>query len=123
MTNEERSRCEDIIDTCSAAAVAGEFCNPIKIPFIGDMSVDSAVVIGMAIKLAAVFGKSVSEGNVEGAALAALKEAAWNNSGKSAFKSLIGWLPGSQILTSGMTVAIIQEAGWTLAEQFSNSRK
>lgn len=123
MTSQERSRCEDIIHTCAVAAVGGQFVNPIRIPGIGDMAVDSAIIIGMAVKLAAVFGHSVSKGSVEGAALAALKEAYLNNIVKSAVKTVVGWIPGiGTVLTSGLTIAIIEEAGWTLAEQFDNAR-
>jgi len=123
MTSSERSRCEDIIHSCAVAGAGGQFMNPIKIPGIGTMAVDSVVIIGMAVKLAAVFGNSVSKGSVEGTALAALKEAYLNNMVKTAAKTFFGSFPFiGDVLTSGLTIAIIEEAGWTLAEQFDNAR-
>ena len=124
MTSEERSRCEDIIHSCSAAAVAGHFVNPIRIPGLGEVGVDSAVMVGMGMKLASVFGESVTKGNVEGMALAAFKEAVLNNVVKSTARAAVDWIPFiGPIVTSGLTIAIIEEAGWTLAEQFANAKR
>ena len=114
MNNEQRKQCHVIIHSTAVAASAG---NTVPIPGLG-LPADVVAITTMAIRLAKVFDKSITEGAARGLAMAALKRALLNQPVKAAAKELVKFIPiiGS-FAAPTLTFSIIEEAGWSLAHQ------
>lgn len=115
MTTEQREKCHYIIHASAAAAGGG---NVIPIPGIG-AAADMAVLTGMAIALAAVFGQDLTGAAARGAAYAALKRLVIQQPVKYAAKECVKFIPflGSAI-SAAVSVGLAEAAGWQLAEEF-----
>lgn len=117
MTNEEKSKCHMIIHAAAAAAGAG---NIVPIPGLG-AAADMVTMTTMAISLAAVFGKELTNAAARGAAYAALKKVILTQPVRYATKELVKFIPwiGSMVAAS-ISVALTEAAGWQLAQEFDH---
>jgi len=115
MTNEEKNKCHMIIHAAAAAAGAG---NVVPVPGLG-VAADMAAMTTMAISLAAVFGKELTNAAARGMAYAALKKVILSQPVKYATKELVKFIPwiGSAI-SATVSVALTEAAGWQLAQEF-----
>ena len=120
MTNEEKNKCHMIIHAAAAAAGAG---NVVPVPGLG-VAADMAAMTTMAISLAAVFGKELTNAAARGMAYAALKKVILSQPVKYATKELVKFIPwiGSAI-SATVSVALTEAAGWQLAQEFDLERR
>lgn len=120
MTSAEREDCQIIIHSHAVAAAAG---NAVPVPGLG-VAVDTITMTTMAMALAAVFGGSITESVAKNMAINAIKKNMLKNPIKTVAKELSKIVPfGGQIVSSSISVAMLESAGWTLAEELSNNRK
>jgi len=120
MTEDEKSKCHIIIHAAAAAAGAG---NVVPVPGLG-VAADMVSMTTMAISLAAVFGKDLTNAAARGMAYAALKKVILSQPAKYATKELVKFIPwiGSAISAS-ISVALTEAAGWQLAQEFDLERR
>ena len=119
MTNEEKSKCHIIIHAATAAAGAGNF---VPIPGLG-AAADMAAMTTMAISLASVFGEELTPAAARGMAYAALKKVIFNQPIKYAAKELVKFVPWiGSAFSAAVSVALMEAAGWQLAQEFDLER-
>ena len=119
MTNEEKNKCHMIIHAASAAAGAG---NLVPMPGLG-IAADMVSMTTMAISLASVFGKELTQAAARGMAYASLKKVVFAQPVRYATKELAKFIPwiGSAI-AAGLSVTLTEAAGWQLAQEFDLER-
>ena len=116
MTPEQRSKCEKIIHGHAVAAAAG---NLIPVPGTG-IATDMVTMTTMAMALAAVFGDSISESVAKNMAIVAIKKTMLKQPMKTLAKELSKIIPGlGQVVAPAVSVAMLESAGWLLAEQMA----
>ena len=120
MTASERNACAPIIHTSAAAAGAG---NLAPIPGLG-VAADTLALTTMAMRLAAVFGVSIPESVAKAMAIQAIKKTLLKQPLKTAAKELSKLIPFlGQIVAPAMSVAMLEAAGWCLAEDMAAQRR
>lgn len=119
MTDAEKSKCEKIIHSHAALAAGG---NMVPVPGMG-VAVDIVTMTTMAMALSGVFGGSISESVAKHMAIAAIKSTMLKQPIKTLTKEISKLVPflGSVVAPS-ISVAMLESAGWALAEQLSNKR-
>ena len=112
MTEEQKTKCHAIIHTAAVAAGGG---NAVPIPGLG-LAADTAALVGMAIGLAAVFGKNLAKSAAEAMAVDALKKTLLKQPIKVVAKELSKFIPflGS-VFAATVSAGLVEAAGWTLA--------
>lgn len=120
MTETEKDKCHAIIHSHAAAAAAG---NAIPVPGAG-IAVDTITMTTMAMALASVFGGSISESVAKNMAVNAIKQTMLKQPIKTAAKEISKFIPIlGQIVAPSVSVAMLESAGWLLAEQLANQKK
>ena len=115
MTKEQKNQCQIIIHT--AAATAGG-CNAFPVPGLG-LASDTSALVGMAMALAAVFGKDVATSAARGMAVDAVKRTMLKQTLK-----MVGKEPGKVVPFLGWAFAatvsagLVEAAGWSSAAEF-----
>ena len=119
MTKEENDKCHLIIHAAAAASGTG---NIVPVPGLG-VAADMVAMTTMAISLASVFGKELTNAAARGMAYAALKKVILSQPVKYATKELVKFIPwiGSAI-SATVSVALTEAAGWQLAKEFDQER-
>ena len=119
MTAHERSICAKIIHTHAAMAAAG---NLLPIPGTG-FAADTVTMTTMAMALAAVFGSNIERRVAEAMAISALKKTMLKQPIKTIAKELSKLIPGlGQIVAPAVSAAMLEAAGWSLAEDMAAQR-
>ena len=114
MTSEQEGKCHAIIHTAAAAAGGG---NLIPLPGIG-IAADIVAMTAMAASLATVFGGRIPDEVAKGLAVTALKDTVLKQPLKVITKELSKIIPIlGQIVAPAVSIAIIEAAGWTLANE------
>lgn len=117
MTAEEKSKCEKIIHSHAALAGAG---NLIPVPGTG-VAADIVTMTTMAMALASVFGGSITESVAKNMAITAIKDTMLKQPIKTLAKELSKIIPvAGQIVAPSISIAMLESAGWALAEELSN---
>ena len=119
MSNEERNTCANIIHAHAVAAAAG---NMIPVPGAG-FAADTITMTTMAMALAAVFGENIPKSVAEAMAIAALKKTMLKQPIKVVAKELSKFIPFlGQIVAPAVSVAMLEAAGWCMAEEMAAKR-
>ena len=114
MTDEQKTKCHAIIHTCAAGAGAG---NLIPIPGTG-LAADTVAITTMAMSLAAVFGGSLTEEAAKGMAIVAIRRTILKQPIRVLTKELSKFIPFlGQVLGPSISIAMLEAAGWSLAEE------
>lgn len=120
MTEEERSKCHLIIHSHAAAAAAG---NAVPVPGLG-IAVDTVTMTTMCVALSSVLGGSIPENVAKGIAISALKSTLLKQPLKTIGKELAKLIPfAGSVLSAGVSVALLESAGWVMAEELDSKRK
>ena len=118
MTESQKRQCNRIIHVWSAAAGAG---NLSPLPGTG-FAADTAALTMMAVELSQVFGQDMAKAAARGVALSAIKRQLLKRPLKTLGKELAKLVPfGGQALSCGVSVAIAEAAGWSMADDFSRN--
>jgi len=119
MTSSERDDCHLIIHSHAVAAAAG---NAAPVPGLG-IAVDTITMTTMAMALASRFGGSIPESVAKNMAVNAIKQTMLKQPIKTAVKELSKIIPGlGQLVAPSISVAMLESAGWLLAEELANKR-
>lgn len=119
MTDEEKSKCRKIIHGHAAAAAAG---NLVPIPMIG-LAADTVTMTTMAMALAAVFGGSITEAVAKNMAINAIVSTMKKQPVRIIAKEISKVVPlVGQLVAPSISVAMLEAAGWLLAEELSTER-
>ena len=120
MTDEEKSKCQKIIHGHAAAAAAG---NLVPIPVLG-LAADTVTMTTMAMALAAVFGGSITESVAKNMAINAVVATMKKQPVKVIAKEISKVVPVvGQLVAPSISVAMLEAAGWLLAEQLVDERE
>lgn len=117
MTSEQKKKCHKIIHSASvsAAAVGAGLA---KVP-LADSAILVPIQLTMVISLGKVFGRTISESSGK----AAIASASATAIGRTAVKTLTGWIPIAGEIISASTAASLTEAiGWLIAEEFDEGK-
>lgn len=119
MTDAEKSKCKKIIHGHAAAAAAG---NLVPIPMIG-LAADTVTMTTMAMALAAVFGGSITESVAKNMAINAIVSTMKKQPVRIIAKEISKVVPlVGQLVAPSISVAMLEAAGWLLAEELSTER-
>ncbi len=120
MTEEQKTKCHAIIHSCAVGCAAG---NAVPVPGLG-IAADLLAMTTMTMSLAGVFGGNLEKEVAKGIAIAAIKETALKQPIKTATKELSKIIPFlGQIVAPTIGAAMIEAAGWAIAEQLENDFK
>lgn len=111
MTEDQKVRCHAIIHTAAVAAGGG---NAVPLPGLG-LAADTAALVGMAIGLSSVFGRSVDESIARAMAFDALKKTMLKQPVKVIAKEFSKILPvfGS-VFAATVSAGLVEAAGWSI---------
>lgn len=119
MTEEERNKCHAIIHSSALAAAGG---NAVPAPGLG-FAVDITTMTTMAMSLASVFGGDISREAAKAMAIATLKRTMLKQPLKTIGKELAKLIPfGGQVFAAGISAAMVEAAGWSIAKQLDAKR-
>ena len=119
MTASERTICAPIIHSSAVAAGVG---NLAPLPGLG-VAADTLALTTMVMRLAAVFGVSIPESVAKAMAIDAIKKTLLKQPLKTAAKELSKLIPFlGQLVAPAMSVAMLEAAGWCLAEDMAAQR-
>ncbi|MBR5914351.1 MAG: hypothetical protein IKZ58_08315 [Selenomonadaceae bacterium] len=119
MTDDEKKKCHAIIHSHAVAAGAG---NLLPIPGTG-LAADTITMTTMAMALAGVFGGSIPESIARNMAVNAIITAVKQNAVKTVVKEVSKVVPIlGQIISPSISVAMLESAGWSLAQQLDDER-
>lgn len=120
MTPEQKNQCGKIIHSSAVLAGAG---NLVPIPGLG-FAADTAALTTMAVRLAGVFGSSLTRSAGKAMALAALKRAMLQQPIKMVGKEVSKLVPVlGQLVAPTISVAILETTGWALATELAGEAK
>ena len=119
MTDEEKSKCQKIIHGHAAAAAAG---NLVPVPGVG-LATDTVTMTTMAMALASVFGGSIPESVAKNMAINAIVATVKGQPVKVIAKEISKFVPIlGQLVAPSVSVAMLESAGWLLAEELAAKR-
>ena len=119
MTDSEKKKCHAIIHSHAVMAGAG---NLLPIPGTG-LAADTVTMTTMAMALASVFGGSITESVARNMAVNAIIAAVKKNAVKTLVKEVSKVVPIlGQIISPSISVAMLESAGWSLANQLDEER-
>jgi uncharacterized protein (DUF697 family) len=114
MTSKERTLCNGIIHSASAAA--GAVGAGLAQVAASDNLIITPIQLTMAISLGKVFGITLDQSSAK----AALASAAAATVGRTASQVLVGWIPVAGNIINAATAATITETiGWIMANEFA----
>lgn len=117
MNNEQNNKCHAIIHSCAVADAGG---NAIPVPGTG-FAADILAMTTMTMGLAAVFGKKIESAVARGLAIAALKKQVCKGPIKILARELVKIVPwGGQAAAATISFAMMEAAGWSIANEFDN---
>ena len=120
MTDEEKSKCRKIIHGHAAAAAAG---NLVPVPGVG-LATDTVTMTTMAMALASVFGGSITEAVAKNMAINAIVSTIKKQPVKVIAKEISKVVPlVGQLVAPSISVAMLESAGWLLADQLSEEKE
>jgi len=120
MTDSEKTKCHAIIHSHAVMAGAG---NLLPIPGTG-LAADTVTMTTMAMALAGVFGGSIPESVARNMAVNAIIAAVKQNAVKTLVKEVSKVVPVlGQIISPSISVAMLESAGWSLANQLDAERE
>ena len=119
MTDDDKSKCQKIIHGHAVAAAAG---NLIPVPGVG-LATDTVTMTTMAMALAAVFGGSITESVAKNMAINAIVATVKQQPVKVIAKEISKFVPiVGQLVAPSVSVAMLESAGWLLANQLAAER-
>lgn len=119
MTDAEKNKCHAIIHSHAVLAAAG---NVIPLPGTG-LAADTITMTTMAMALASALGGSITESVARNMAINAIVAAVKKNAVKTFVKEAAKIIPGiGQIVSPAISVAMLESAGWSLANQLDAER-
>ncbi len=119
MSDEEKRKCHAIIHSHAVAAAAG---NLLPVPSTG-LAADTITMTTMAMTLAGIFGSSITEAVARNMAINALTATIKKQAVKTVVKEAVKIVPFlGQIIAPSISVAMLESAGWSLANQLSKER-
>ena len=119
MTEAEISKCRKIIHGHAAAAAAG---NLVPVPGVG-LAADTVTMTTMAMALAAVFGGSITESVAKNMAINSIVATIKKQPVKIIAKEISKVIPlVGQLVAPSVSVAMLEAAGWLLAEDLASRR-
>ena len=119
MTDDEKSKCQKIIHGHAAAAAVG---NLAPIPGFG-IAADTVTMTTMAMALSAVFGGSITESVAKTMAINAIIAELKKQPVKVIAKEVSKIVPLlGQLVAPSVSVAMLEAAGWSLAEDLAIQR-
>ena len=120
MTEQEKSKCQKIIHGHAMAAAAG---NLVPIPGVG-LAADTVTMTTMALALSAVFGGSVTESVAKNMAINSIVATIKKQPVRVIAKEISKVVPfvGSLVAPT-ISVAMLEAAGWLLAEQLADDKE
>ena len=119
MTDAEISKCKKIIHGHAAAAAAG---NLVPVPGVG-LAADTVTMTTMAMALAAVFGGSITESVAKNMAINSIVATIKKQPVKIIAKEISKVIPFvGQLVAPSVSVAMLEAAGWLLAEDLASRR-
>ncbi|MBR0261788.1 MAG: hypothetical protein IJQ85_08360 [Selenomonadaceae bacterium] len=119
MTEEEKSKCRKIIHGHAVAAAAG---NLVPVPGVG-LATDTVTMTTMAMALASVFGGSITESVAKNMAINAIVATMKKQPVKVIAKEISKVFPiVGQLVAPSISVAMLESAGWLLADDLSAER-
>ncbi len=111
MNYQQHEKCERIIERAAKMSSAANLS-----PIIGTGEAADVMIIGkMAIELARVLDRTISEGAARGVAAAAIKQLLISSPVKTAAKSFLRFIPLGTIASAGLGYHFTKTAGWTIA--------
>ena len=120
MTESEKGKCRAIIHGHAAAAAAG---NLVPAPGVG-IAVDTVTMTTMAMALASVFGGSITESVAKNMAINAIIATIKKQPVKVISKELSKLVPIlGQLVAPSISVAMLESAGWLLAEDLAAQKE
>ena len=119
MTDDEKKKCHAIIHSHAVLAAAG---NALPLPGTG-LAADTITMTTMAMALASVLGGSIPESVARNMAVNAIVAAVKKNAVKNFVKEAVKIVPfAGQIISPSISVAMLESAGWSLANQLDEER-
>ena len=119
MTDAEKRKCKKIIHGHAAAAAAG---NLVPVPGVG-LATDTVTMTTMAMALASVFGGSITEAVAKNMAINAIVATIKKQPVKVIAKEISKIVPiVGQLVAPSISVAMLESAGWLLADDLSAER-
>ena len=116
MNKIQRNRCHTIIHTHAVVAGTG---NLLPIPGVG-IAIDITTMTSMCMSLSTLFDGDITEEVAQGLAITAMKETILKQPIKVIIKELSKIMPLlGQLVSPVISVAIIESAGWSIAETLS----
>lgn len=112
MTEAQRSKCHTIIHTAAITAGGG---NAVPVPGLG-LAADTVALVGMAVSLASVFGRSLPSSVAKTMAVDALKKTILRQPIKVLMKEFSKFIPGlGWAFAATVSAGLVEAAGWSLA--------
>ena len=119
MTEAEKNKCHAIIHSHAVLAAAG---NALPLPGTG-LAADTITMTTMAMALAGALGGSIPEAVARNMAINAIIAAVKKNAVKTFVKEAAKIIPfAGQIISPAISVAMLESAGWSLANQLDEER-
>ena len=119
ITDEEKRKCQKIIHGHAAAAAAG---NLVPVPMVG-LAADTVTMTTMAMALASVFGGSITESVAKNMAINAIVATMKKQPVRIIAKEISKVVPVvGQLVAPSISVAMLEAAGWLLAEELATER-
>ena len=119
ITDEEKRKCQKIIHGHAAAAAAG---NLVPVPMVG-LAADTVTMTTMAMALASVFGGSITESVAKNMAINAIIATMKKQPVRIIAKEISKVVPVvGQLVAPSISVAMLEAAGWLLAEELATER-
>lgn len=119
MTDAEKNKCHAIIHSHAVLAAAG---NALPLPGTG-LAADTITMTTMAMALASALGGSITESVARNMAINAIVAAVKKNAVKTFVKEAAKIIPfAGQIISPAISVAMLESAGWSLANQLDAER-
>lgn len=116
MTDVFSSRCHRIIHTHAVVAAVG---NAVPVPGMG-FAADTITMTTMAMSLAAVFGADIPKSVAKNLAITAMKRQVLKQPLKMVAKELSKLVPGlGQVVAPTMSAAMLEAAGWAMANEMA----
>ena len=114
------NKCKSIIHGHAAAAAAG---NMIPVPGTG-FAADIITMTTMTMALSAVFGGQISENVAKNLTIAAIKRTILSEPIEILSREVAKFIPFlGQAVSASISVAILESAGWALANELSKRAK
>lgn len=116
MIIKQNNKCHAIIHSCAVADAGG---NAIPVQGTG-FAAGILAMTTMTMNLAAVFGRNIESAVARGLAISALKKQICKGPIKYLTKALVKYVPWGGPAAATISLAMMEAAGWCLANEFDN---